>query len=137
MGGFAKIGMLHGCTFEIAKKFDILYAPGEKWKAQTIFRGHPLFENFVISELLFLLSIVILSLGAMVYLTFWLVNQHSRFAFLAVIWIGYGIIIVTGGSTVLHALQKERLHWTRFFISTCQLFGSLVQSAGHDQIEFS
>ena len=101
------------------------------------FWEHHLFANFVISELYFLITIVLLSLGAMAYLTFWLVRWRSSLAFLTVIWIGYAIIIGTGGSTVLHALQKERLHWTRFFISTCQLFGSLVQSAGHDQIEFS
>jgi len=96
-----------------------------------------LIENLVISELTLLITIVLLSLGAMVCLTFWLIRQHSIFAFLIVVWVGYVIIVVTGSSTVLYALQKERHHWLRFFVSTCQLFGSLVQAEAHDQIEFS
>ena len=104
---------------------------------QSTFWGYPLFENLVISEFSFLLTIALLSLGAMGSLTFWLVRHRSTLAFLAAVWIGYAIIVVTGGSTVLYALQKEQKHWLRFFISTCQLFGSLVQSEAHDQIEFS
>ena len=99
--------------------------------------GYPLFENLVISEFSLLLTIALLSLGAMAYLTFWLVQHRSAPVFIAVVWIGYVVILVTGGSTVLYALQKEQQHWLRFFTSTCQLFGSLVQSEAHNQIEFS
>ena len=98
---------------------------------------YPLFENLVISEFSFLLTLALLSLGAMGSLTFWLVRHRATPMFLVVIWIGYVVIIVTGGSTVLYALQKEQQHWLRFFTSTSQLFGSLVQSEAHDQIEFS
>ena len=71
------------------------------------------------------------------YLTFWLVQRRTTPVFFIIAWIGYTVVVATGGLTVLYALHKERSHWERFFISTCQLFGSLVQSAGHDQIEFS
>ncbi|MCL2709629.1 MAG: ATP-binding protein [Planctomycetaceae bacterium] len=96
-----------------------------------------MFDHLGISEVYILIAIVLLSLGAMVSFTHWLVRCRSTPAFLIVVWVGYAIITVTGGSTVLHALQKERHHWARFFLSTCQLFGSLVQSEAHDKIEFS
>jgi signal transduction histidine kinase/ActR/RegA family two-component response regulator len=96
-----------------------------------------LFNILIISEFYILVTIVLLSLGAMAYLTSWLIRCRSASAFLALVWVGYVIIIVTGGATVLHALQQERHHWTRFFTSTCQLFGALVQAEAHDQIEFS
>ena len=96
-----------------------------------------MFYNSIISEFYILSCIILLSLGAMVYLTFWLVRCRSSLVFLTMTCIGYTIIVVTGSATVFYALQQERLHWTRLFISTCQLFGSLVQSTGHDQIEFS
>ena len=96
-----------------------------------------LFGNFFISELLFLTAIVLVSLGTMVCLTFWFVRCHSTLTFLVAVWISYTIIILTGGLTIFYALQKEQQHWSRLFISTCQLFGTIIQSAGHDQIEFS
>jgi len=71
------------------------------------------------------------------YVTLWLVRCRSTPMFIAISWIGYIVIAVTGSLTVLHALSEEQQHWKRFFTSTCQLFGSLVQEAGHDQIEFS
>ena len=104
--------------------------------AANIFKGYHLIGSWG-NEFYIISSIILLSLGIMGYLTFWLVKRRSTPTFLVVAWIGYAIIVTTGGLTVFHVLHREQDHWERFFISTCQLFGSLVQSAGHEQVEFS
>ena len=99
---------------------------------------YPLIEDSLSSSgFVILAAIILLSLGIMICFTFWLIRHRSTVTFHIAVWISYIIITATGGMTVSYAIQKEKLHWSRFFISTCQLFGDLVRHAEHEKVEFS
>ncbi|GHT22300.1 hypothetical protein FACS189419_04650 [Planctomycetales bacterium] len=100
-------------------------------------RNNSLSAGFHSQDIVIVATVAGLSLGVMVLLTRLLIRQQERKRFILSTWIGYLLITLIGSITVLYAIQRERNHWERFFLSSVVFFGVLAQTEGHSQIEFS
>lgn len=93
--------------------------------------------DFNFYDFLSLFVVGLLTLAVMVYLSYWLLRQKRNRSFLLIVWILYGLIVLTGGATSLHTVQKERKYWLRYYTDIARGFALDVQYLGHEKIEFS
>ena len=94
-------------------------------------------SDFNIHDFLYLLIIALVSMGAMWYLTLWLISLRRKSSFLIFVWSCYGLFLLLGGLTSLNSVQKERLYWSKYFTEITKAYASIIENIGHHQIEFS
>ncbi|GHT17202.1 hypothetical protein FACS1894189_2650 [Planctomycetales bacterium] len=82
-------------------------------------------------------AITAVSLVGMGILTAWQHRLKLRRYFILLSWAIWFCVLIVGSYSTLRSIHQEQEDWKRFFISTCQLYGSLVQSHDHYKIEFS
>ena len=94
-------------------------------------------SDFNINDFLYILAVALLSLGAMWYLTLWLIARKRHVPFIVLVWICYTLILLLGGATTLFSVEKERLYWGRYFSEVTKAYAIVIQNLGHYEIEFS